>query len=214
MNAAMVLDVHNGYVSYLVQDTVLFVVPLAEAEFGGLTAGIWFCARKPIRIPLPGRAGLDAWVDDWFDTGSRTEQPRSVTRDNGLLRLQRSGELSKTHKLQLSPGLDAVLDASADLPGHTVAFVVLTEEPVDRAEFMAVRRRAARYPVLWGFIGAETSVERSAYPGVVDTLGREPADPDNFVIVKVNGWATVTRWFNSRRIKRAVRRRRGRTPVG
>ncbi|MGW4985690.1 hypothetical protein [Streptomyces mirabilis] len=176
------------------------MVPLAEAEFGGLTAGIWFCASKPITIPLPELAGLDAWVDDWFDTGSQTERLRGVTRNNGLLHLQRSGELSKTQALRLSPVLDAVLDASADLPGHTVAFVVLTEEPVDGAEFMAVMRRAARHPVFWVFIGAETSVERSARLGVVDTLGRESGDPDNFVIVKINGWATATRWFKSRHI--------------
>ena len=208
------MDVRGGFASYVVVDSVRFVVPLAESEFGGPEAGIWFCGNKPIRIPAPESAGLDAWVDDWLDGGSSTAQLRGENRDNALQRLKRSGKLRSAHTFRLNPTLEAVLDASADLQSHTVVFVVLTEGPEDGAEFMATMKRAARYPVFWVFSGAETAVERSSRLGVVDTLGREPGDPDNFLVVKVNGWSAVTRWSVSRQIRRAVRRWRDRTPLG
>ncbi|WP_328830987.1 hypothetical protein OHT77_26685 [Streptomyces sp. NBC_00252] len=214
MDAAVVVDIQGGFVPNVVLESVRFAVPLAESEFGGLAAGIWFCAGRPIRIPLPEPAGLDAWVDDWLDRGSPTARLRGVKRDNGLQRLKESGKIRSGQPFRLSPTLESVLDASANLRDHTVVFVVLTEEPEDGAEFMATMKRAARYPVFWVFIGAEASVERSARLGVVDTLGREPGDPENFVIVKVNGWPAVTRWSVSRKVRRAVRRWRSRTPLG
>jgi hypothetical protein len=48
----------------------------------------------------------------------------------------------------------------------------------------------------------------------VDTLGKEPGDPDNFVVLKVNFWTRPAQWLTARRIKRALRRWQKRTPTG
>jgi hypothetical protein len=214
MNTAVAVGAPRGGIPFMAVGGARFAVQLAESDFGGLGAGIWLFAQKPTRIPAPGPEGLDAWADDWLDEGTPTESSRGVSRDNALQRLKKSGALRSYYALHLAPTLEAVLDTSANLDGHTVALVILTEAPDDGAEFMATMKRAARYPVFWVFIGAEASVERSARLGVVDTLGREPGDPDNFVIVKVNGWSAVTRWFAARRVRRAVRRWQRATPTG
>jgi hypothetical protein len=41
------------------------------------------------------------------------------------------------------------LDALADLAGHTVAVILLTEAPDEGAAFMATVKCAARHPVFW-----------------------------------------------------------------
>ena len=95
-----------------------------------------------------------------------------------------------------------------------MAIALWTEAPTDGAALMATLRRAARYPVFWVFIGAEASEERVCHLGVLDTLGREPGDPENYVVLKVGNWSSMTQWFTARRIKRAVRRWRKKTSTG
>jgi hypothetical protein len=115
--------------------------------------------------------------------------------------------------LKISPVLNEIVDATADLPGHTVAVVVLTDSPDDGAEFIATMKRAARYPVFWVFIGADAS--QVARLGVVDTLGERPGDPGNFLILKTDTWTSeFGRWWMSRRIRRAVSRWQRLTPIG
>ncbi|WP_460068564.1 vWA domain-containing protein [Streptomyces sp. YKOK-I1] len=214
MNGAVAVGVPRGRLPLLAAEGARFAVRLAEAEFGGSGAGVWLFGRDPVRIPSPGPEGLAPWASEWLDEGTAAERLRGEPKDNALRRLKQTDALGDGLALRLAPALEAVLDASAHLQGHTVAVILLTEAPGDDAAFMATMRRAARLPVFWVFIGAEASVERVAPLGVVDALGREPGDPDNCVVLKVGNWSSATRWLTSRRIRRAVGRWRRATSTG
>ncbi|MFF1439685.1 hypothetical protein [Streptomyces sp. NPDC058295] len=214
MKGAVAVGVPRGRLPSLAADGARFAVRLAETDFGGVDAGVWLFAHEPTRIPAPGPEGLEAWAADWLDEGTPTERRRGTAKDNALRRLKKEGALRDEYVVRLAPTLAAVVDASATLRGHTVCVVLLTEAPGDDAEFMATMKRVERHPVFWVFIGADSSVERVCSLGVIDTLGREPGDPDNFVVLKVGNWSSMTRWLTSRRIRRAVRRWRKVTPIG
>ncbi|MFD7478049.1 hypothetical protein ACFV8Z_39540 [Streptomyces sp. NPDC059837] len=214
VNAAIAMGVPDRILRYGAAEGLLFAARFAQQELDGLDGGVWFFNNEPTRIPAPGEEGLAAWADDWLDEGTRTEKLRGVVKKNSLWKLRQSGRIFDEYGFHLAPMLKAILDASAGLQGHTVAIVVMTESPHDGAEFVATMKRAAKYPVFWVFIGVSGSAESSCHLGVVDTLGKEPGDPDNFVVLKVNFWTRPAQWLTARRIKKALRRWQKRTPTG
>lgn len=214
MNTALAVGVPRGLLHFTAADGARWVARLAEAEFGGVNAGVWFFAGEPVRVPAPGRKGVEAWADDWLDQGTPGERMRGVYPDNAVRRLLEKQAFRDTYALRLAPTLEAVLDASASLEGHTVAVVLLTEAPADGAAVVSTLKRASRYPLFWVFIGAGASGDESCYLGVLDTLGDEPEDPANLTVLKVDNWSSVTQWFTARRVRRAVDRWRRATPTG
>ncbi|MEV0494798.1 hypothetical protein [Streptomyces atratus] len=215
VNVAIAMGVPGGDLDYMATGGVRYAVEMSQRYFDGPNAGIWLFFREPVRIPGPDAAGLAEWVDDWLSREAGVDSYRGVRKNNSV-----SGVLKKMRKsgawgLTISLVLNEIIDATADLPGHTVAVVVLTQSPDDGAEFIATMRRAARYPVFWVFLGADASHEHVAHLGVVDTLGERPEDPDNFLILKTDTWTSeFGQWWMSRRIRRAVSRWQRLTPIG
>ncbi|MEU0831034.1 hypothetical protein [Streptomyces sp. NPDC005969] len=190
-----------------------FAVELSERHFGGPGAGVWMFTNRPVAIPAPGAGEIGNWANQWLTLETPEEWSRGEEKNNGLARLREDGRLfSGTH--DLAPVLKRIISSSSGLSGHTLAMVVLTGPPHDGADFIRTVRRAARYPVFWVFIGTGPSIEPVVRLGAVETIGSEPGDPDNFVIVKTRGWSAFTKWRTGRRIRRAVTRWQRRTPTG
>ncbi|MGW6362090.1 VWA domain-containing protein [Streptomyces sp. NPDC055092] len=213
VNVAIAMGVPGGNLNYMATDGVRYVVEMSQRYFDGPNAGIWLFLREPVRIPGPDAAGLAEWVDDWLSREGIVDSYRGIRKNNSVRGVLKKMRKSGVWDLNISPVLNEIIDATADLPGHTVAVVVLTDSPDDGAEFIATMKRAARYPVFWVFIGADDS--QVARLGVVDTLGERPGDPDNFLILKTQTWTSeFGQWWMARRIRRAVSRWQRLTPIG
>lgn len=169
--------------------------------------------NRPVGIPVPEAGKAGNWANEWLTLETFHELSRGEEKDNGLARLRGDGRLFSGTD-DLAPVLNRIAKSSSGLSGHTLAMVILTGPPHDGADFIRTVRRAARYPVFWVFIGTGPSVKPLVHLGAVDTLGSEPGDPDNFVIVKTRDWSAFTKWRTGRRIRRAVTRWQKRTPTG
>ncbi|MGW4276283.1 hypothetical protein ACWEGQ_28910 [Streptomyces seoulensis] len=188
-----------------------FALHFSEKYSDGADVGFWLFTDKPVPIPRPAPGQLDSWGDDWLTTETHTERLRGEQKKNSLARLRREGKLFRGPR-RLSPTMERIIEASAGLPGHTVAVLLLDASPSDGEAFMNTMRKAAEYPLFWVFVG--TAWNEHCYLGVVETLGRAPGDPDNFLMLHTSNWSGLTRWLAARRIRRAVERWKKRTPVG
>ncbi|WP_420034365.1 hypothetical protein ACN2WE_19205 [Streptomyces sp. cg28] len=216
MNVSIAMGIPGGeHLDVMAAGGVRFAVEMSQRYFDGPNAGIWFFVRKPVRIPEPKPEQLAEWVDDWLSEGDAVDAYRGEWKSNALRRLLRKGKQFGPGGFRISPVLEEIIDSTANLPGHTVAFVVLTSSPDDGAEFIATMKAAAKHPVFWVFLGAEASHERVVPLGVVDTLGERPGDPENYLVLKTGTWTSeLVRWNMSRRIRKAVGRWQRATPVG
>ncbi|WP_405785191.1 VWA domain-containing protein [Streptomyces sp. NBC_01378] len=178
-------------------------------------AAFWVFQRKPVRIPVPGPEEAARWVDEWFARGDPVDAMRGEGRGNAAERLVKKNKAFGPGGFTLAPALEAIVAATGDLAGHTLAVVVLTAAPHDGAAVIATLKRAARYPVFWAFVGANNDFERVLHLGALDTIGERPGDPENVLVLKTQGWGSeFGGWWRTRQIKKASARWRRRVPPG
>ncbi|WP_329209478.1 VWA domain-containing protein [Streptomyces sp. NBC_00683] len=215
MHVAIAVAAPRGYLDYLAIDGARFCVEMALRSFGGPPAGFWVFQRKPVRIPVPGPEEMARWADEWFARDDPVDAMRGKGRGNAAERFVKKNQAFGPGEFTLAPTLQAIIEATGDLAGHTVAVVVLTSAPGDGAAVIATLKRAARYPVFWVFVGANYDIERVLHLGVLDTLGERPDDPENILVLKTSGWGSeFGGWWRTRQIKKASGRWRRRAPLG
>ncbi|MGW0632505.1 hypothetical protein [Streptomyces sp. NPDC002758] len=215
MHVAVAVGAPKGYLDYLAIDGARFCVEMALRSFGGPPAGFWVFQRKPVRIPVPGPEEVARWADEWFARDDPVDAMRGEGRGNAAERLVKKNKAFGPGGFTLAPTLEAIIEATGDLAGHTLAVVVLTSAPGDGAAVIATLKRAARYPVFWAFVGANDDFERVLHLGALDTLGERPGDPENVLVLKTRGWRSeFGGWWRTRQIKKASARWRRRVPLG
>ncbi|MGW5864657.1 hypothetical protein ACWFRJ_21065 [Streptomyces sp. NPDC055239] len=215
MNVAIAVGAPKGYLDYLAVDGARFCVDMARRSFGGPPAGFWVFQRKPVRVPVPQAQDMERWVDEWFAKGDPVDALRGKRQSNAAERLVKKNKAFGPGEFALAPTLEAIIAATGDLDGHTLAVVVLTSSPDDGAAIIATLERAARYPVFWVFIGAEYAHDHVLHLGALDTLGKRPDDPENVLVLKTRGWGSeFGDWLQTRRIRKASARWRRRVPLG
>ncbi|WP_428954612.1 hypothetical protein [Streptomyces sp. cg35] len=215
MHIAIAMGAPKGDLDSLALDGARFCVEMALRSFGGPPAGFWVFQQNPVRVPVPRAEDIGPWVDEWFAKGDPVDALRGERKRNAAERLVKKSKAFGPAGFALAPTLKAIIEATGELTGHTLAVVVLTSSPDDGAAIIATLKKAARYPVFWVFIGANWDHERVLYLGALDTLGERPGDPENVLILKTRGWGSeFGDWWRTRRIRKASARWRRRTPLG
>ncbi|MEU2134775.1 hypothetical protein [Streptomyces sp. NPDC018352] len=215
MNVAIAVGAPKGYLDYLAVGGARFCVEMARRSFGEPPAGFWVFQRKPVRLPLPEAEDMERWVDEWFALGDPVDALRGERQSNAAERLAKKNKAFGPGEFALAPTLKAIVAATGDLDGHTLAVVALTSSPDDGAAVIATLKRFARYPVFWVFVGANYDIERVLHLGALDTLGERPGDPENVLVLKTHGWGSkFGNWWRRRRIRKASTRWRRRVPLG
>ncbi|MGV9283576.1 hypothetical protein [Streptomyces sp. NPDC003730] len=215
MHVAIAVGAPKGELDSLALDGARFCVEMTLRCFGGPPAGLWVFQQKPVRVPVPKAEDTDPWVDEWFAKGNPVDALRGERKRNAAERLVNKSKEFGPGGCALAPTLKAIIEATGELTGHTIALIVLTSSPHDGAAVIATLKKAARHPVFWVFIGANWDHERVLHLGGLDTLGERPGDPENVLILKTRGWdSELGDWWRTRRIKKASARWRRRTPLG
>ncbi|MEV0523266.1 hypothetical protein AB0I66_07565 [Streptomyces sp. NPDC050439] len=187
---------------------------MAHRNFGEPPTGFWVFQRKPIRVPVPAE-DVGSWVEEWFAKGDPVDALRGERKRNAAERLVKKNKAFGPVGFTLASTLEAIIQATGELTGPTLAVIVLTSSPDDGAAIIATLKRAARYPVFWVFIGANWDHERVLHVGALDTLGRRPGDPENVLVLKTHGWGSeFGDWWMTRRIRKASARWLRHMPLG